>query len=73
MKCLQVGKKVSIAFELQCSGDEAFGSVIMLGKMKSGNVVFKKGDVIVMWDTENDRTPALFDASTGSFSGQRVQ
>jgi hypothetical protein len=27
----------------------------------------------VMWDTANDRNPALYDTSNGTFKGERLQ
>ena len=69
----QVGKSVSIAFELPCPGDVPCASVILLGKVKGGGFVIKKGTVIVMWDTANNKNPALFDTSNGSFRGDRLQ
>ena len=69
----QVGKNTSIAYELPCPGDVPCGSVILLGKIKSGGTRIKTGTVIVMWDTPNDRNPALYDTSNGSFSGQRLE
>ena len=69
----QVGKSVSIAFELPCPGDVPCASVILLGKVKGGGFVIKKGTVIVMWDTANKKNPALFDTSNGSFRGDRLQ
>lgn len=69
----QVGKQISIAYELPCPGDFPCASVIMLGKVKGGGVLIKKGQVIVMWDTANDKNPALYDTSNGSFRGDRVE
>jgi hypothetical protein len=69
----QVGKNVSLAYELPCPGDGPCASVILLGKVKGGGVLIKKGSVIVMWDTPNDRNPALYDTSKGSFRGDRLQ
>lgn len=69
----QAGKQVSIAYELPCSGDRPCASLILIGKIKGGGVRIKKGSVIVMWDTSNDRNPALYDTSNGSFSGSRLQ
>jgi len=69
----QAGKSVSIACELPCPGDVPCASLIMLGKLKGGGFVIKKGTVIVMWDTANDRNPALFDTSNGTFRGDRLQ
>jgi len=69
----QVGKNASIAFELPCPGDVPCASVILLGKVKGGGFLMKKGTVIVMWDTPNDHNPALFDTSNGTFRGDRLQ
>jgi hypothetical protein len=69
----QVGKNVSIAYELPCPGDGACASLILLGRVKGGGVLIKKGSVIVMWDTPNDRNPALYDTSNGSFRGDRLE
>lgn len=69
----QAGKSVSIAYELPCPGDVPCASVILLGKLKGGGFVMKKGTVIVMWDTPNDRNPSLFDTSNGTFRGDRLQ
>lgn len=69
----QVGKSVSIAYELPCPGDGPCASLIMLGRVKGGGVLIKRGSVIVMWDTPNPNDPALFDTSTGSFRGDRVK
>ena len=69
----QVGKSVSLAYELPCPGDGPCASLILLGKVKGGGVLIKKGSVIVMWDTPNERNPALYDTSNGSFRGDRLQ
>lgn len=69
----QVGKNVSIAYELPCPGVVPCASLILLGKIKGEGFVIKKGSVIVMWDTSNDRNPALYDTSNGSFRGARLQ
>lgn len=69
----QAGKSVSIAYELPCPGDGPCASLILLGKIKGGGFLIKKGTVIVMWDTSNDRNPALFDTSNGTFRGDRLQ
>lgn len=68
----QVGKKVSIAYELPCPGDVPCASVILQGKVKGGGILIKKGSVIVMWDTTNDSNPSLFDTSNGTFRGDRI-
>lgn len=66
----QVGKNVSIAYELPCPGDGPCASLILQGRVKGGGVLIKKGSVIVMWDTTNSRNPALYDTSNGSFRGE---
>ena len=68
----QVGKKVSIAYELPCSPGEQCASLVLLGKVKEGGVKIKNGNVIVMWDTPNEQNHALYDTSNGSFSGERL-
>jgi len=68
----QVGKNVSIAYELPCPGDGPCASLILQGRVKGGGVLMKKGSVIVMWDTANSRNPALYDTSNGSFRGDRI-
>lgn len=68
----QVGKNVSIAYELPCPGDSPCASLILQGRVKGGGVLMKKGSVIVMWDTANNRNPALYDTSNGSFRGDRI-
>ena len=69
----QVGKNVSIAYELPCPGDGPCASLILQGRIKGGGVLMKKGSVIVMWDTANNRNPALYDTSNGSFRGDRIE
>ena len=68
----QVGKKVSIAYELPCPGDVPCASLILQGKVKGDGILIKKGSVIVMWDTTNDSNPSLFDTSNGTFRGDRI-
>jgi hypothetical protein len=70
----QVNKKVSATYELPCpeDGSTPCASLILIGKLKSSNSKIKKGDVIVMWDTENGQNPALFDTSNGSFDASRL-
>lgn len=70
-----VGKKISVTYELPCpeDGSRPCASLVLLGKMKSSKTKIKKGTVIVMWDTQNDSNPALYDTSNGSFSGQRLE
>lgn len=69
----QVGKSLSMAYELPCPGDGPCASLILLGKVKGGGVLIKKGKVIVMWDTANNKNPALFDTSNGTFRGARIE
>jgi hypothetical protein len=69
----QVGKRVSIAYELPCPGDTPCASLILQARVKGGGVVMKKGSVIVVWDTPNNRNPALFDTSNGTFRGDRIE
>ena len=68
----QVGKKISIAYELPCSPEEQCASLVLLGKVKDGGVKIKNGTVIVMWDSPNEQNHALYDTSNGSFSGERL-
>lgn len=69
----QVGKRISITYELPCpeDGSAPCASVVMVGKMKGD--FMKKGTVIVMWDTPSDTNPALYDTSNGKFNGERLQ
>ncbi|MFY9610763.1 MAG: hypothetical protein WAU45_19395 [Blastocatellia bacterium] len=69
----QVGKKVSVAYELPCADDGPCASLILTGKIKDGGAQIKKGTVIVMWDTPNSNNPSLYDTSNGSFSGTRLE
>lgn len=69
----QAGKRASIAFELPCPGDGPCASLILQARIKGGGVLMKKGDVIVMWDSTNNRNPALYDTSNGSFRGDRIE
>lgn len=69
----KTGKKVSLTYDLPCSGDGQCASLVLLGKAKSGFTRIKNGDVIVMWDSDDDQNPALFDTSNGSFSATRVE
>ena len=69
----QVGKNISIAYELPCPGDGPCASLVLLGRVKGGGVLIKKGSVVVMWDTPNSKNPALYDTSNGSFRGTRVE
>ena len=67
----QVNKKISATFELCPDDDGPCASLVLLGKIKD-NVKIKKGDVIVMWDSENQQNPALYDTSNGSFNADRL-
>src|ERR1051326_7643950 len=69
----QVGKRISVTYELPCpdDGSAPCASLVMLGKVKGDRV--KKGQVIVMWDTPNDHNPALYDTSNGTFNGERLE
>ena len=68
----QVGKRVSIAFELPCSEGEFCASVVMIGKIKGeGFTRIKGGSVVVMWDTPSDNNYAMYDTSNGTFTGTR--
>ena len=71
----QDGKRVSVTYELPCPDPSGrpCATLILSGKIKGEGAVIKKGDVIVMWDTENSRNPALYDTSNGTFNGQRVE
>jgi hypothetical protein len=69
----QVGKDISIAYELPCPGDGPCASLILLGRVKGGGALIKRGTVIVMWDTGSNKNPALFDTSNGSFRGTRIE
>jgi hypothetical protein len=69
----QAGKKVSVTYELPCSGDATCASLILTGKIKGGGSRIKNGNVIVMWDTPNADNPALYDTSNGSFSADRLE
>lgn len=69
----KAGKKVSLTYDLPCSGDGPCASLVLIGKAKSSFTRIKNGDVIVMWDSDNDQNPALFDTSNGSFSATRVE
>jgi hypothetical protein len=69
----QVGKNISLAYELPCPGDGPCASLILQGRVKGGGVLIKKGSVIVMWDSTNNGNPALYDTSNGSFRGDRIE
>ena len=68
----QVGKRVSITFELPCSEGEFCASVVMIGKIKGeGFTRIKGGSVVVMWDTPSENNYAMYDTSNGTFTGTR--
>lgn len=69
----QNGKNVSITYELPCTGDAPCASLVMLAKIKGENMLLKKGNVIVMWDTPNANNHAQYDTSNGTFSGVRLE
>jgi hypothetical protein len=70
----QVGKRLSITYELPCpdDGSAPCASVVLLGKIKGEGALVKKGAVIVMWDTQSDTNPALYDTSNGTFNAVRL-
>jgi hypothetical protein len=68
----QVGKRVSITYELPCTEGAPCASVVLMGKIKVENTKIKAGDVIVMWDTPNDNNQAQYDTSTGTFTATRL-
>jgi hypothetical protein len=69
----QVGKELSVAYELPCQVGAPCASLILQGRVKGGGILIKKGTVIVMWDTKNDRNPSLYDTSNGTFRGDRIE
>ena len=69
----QVGKRVSITYELPCTSDAPCASVVLTGKMKAEFTKIKFGDVIVMWDTPNPNNHAQYDTSTGTFTATRLE
>jgi len=71
----QVGKRISITYELPCpdDGSAPCASLVMLGKIKGEGTLVKKGTVIVMWDTQSDSNPALYDTSNGTFNAVRLE
>ncbi|MBI3652517.1 MAG: hypothetical protein HY231_15965 [Acidobacteria bacterium] len=69
----QVGKRVSIAYELPCTTTTPCASLVMLGKIKGENTRIKGGNVVVMWDTPNPNNHAQYDTSVGNFTATRVE
>jgi hypothetical protein len=68
----QVGKHISITYELPCGGpSDTCATLVMLARLKGDRL--KGGQVIVMWDVPNDKDPALYQTSNGSFTGTRGQ
>jgi hypothetical protein len=67
----QVNKKVSATFEFCPDDGGPCASLVLIGKIKDNSKI-KKGDVIVMWDSENQQNPALYDTSNGSFNAERL-
>ena len=70
----QIGKRISVTYELPCpdDGSTPCASLVMLGKIKGEGTLVKKGKVVVLWDTQNDTNPALYDTSNGTFNGERL-
>ena len=69
----QVGKRVSITYELPCASSAPCSSVVLLGKIKGENNRIKGGSVVVMWDTPNPNNHAQYDTSVGSFTGTKLE
>lgn len=69
----QVGKRVSITYELPCTGETPCASLVLMGKMKAEFTKIKFGEAIVMWDTPNASNHAQYDTSVGSFTATRLQ
>jgi len=67
----QVGKHISITYELPCNAGDTCATLVMMAKLKADRL--KNGQVIVMWDVPDNRNPALFQTSMGSFTGSRGQ
>ena len=67
----QVGKHISISYELPCGSSDTCATLVMLARLKGDRL--KGGQVIVMWDVPNDKDPALYQTSNGSFAGTRGQ
>ena len=67
----QVGKKISITFELPCdqSRPNACGSMLLLGKFKPAACKLVGQKLVVLWDKADSQNKALYDTSNGSFSG----
>jgi hypothetical protein len=69
----QVGKRVSITYELPCTSAAPCASVVMIGKIKVENTRIKGGSVVVMWDTPNPSNHAQYDTSVGFFTATRLE
>jgi len=67
----QVGKHISITYELPCSSGDTCATLVMMARLKADRL--KNGQVIVMWDVPDNKNPALFQTSVGSFTGTRGQ
>jgi hypothetical protein len=66
----QVGKHISITYELPCGGpSDTCATLVMLARLKGDRL--KGGQVIVMWDVPDGKDPALYQTSNGSFIGTR--
>ena len=70
----EVGKMISITYEPVCDSSPTApcGTLILLGRVKGGGTVVK-GQVVVEWDSQDSRNPALYDTDNGKFSGQLVE
>lgn len=70
----QVFKRIWLSYELPCpdSAGRPCATLIITGKNKVDAGLFKKGKVIVMWDSPNDQDPSFYDTSVGFVSGKRV-
>jgi hypothetical protein len=69
----QVGKRVSITYELPCTNEAPCASLVMIGKIKVENTKIKGGSVVVMWDTPNASNHAQYDTSNGTFTATRIE
>jgi len=70
----EVGKMISITYEPVCDASQAApcATLILLGRVKGGGTIVK-GQVIVQWDSQDSRNPALYDTDNGKFSGQLAE
>lgn len=70
----QVFKRIWLSYELPCPNSAGLpcATLIITGKNKVETGLFKKGKVIVMWDTPNGQDPSFYDTSVGFVTGNRV-